>query len=711
MIRRLSDWFLTAALILVTARGVPADPPTLPLPAGAKAGNGTGMIANPGLNPRITPLPPDYTALIATDGKSGVRRYDVLTNRSPHKNSDIAFGMFAVSADGKRAVIVREQNPPGEKIYPITEVTTGKDFEPFPIPKGFTAPKQDSFNLQLRHVSLSANGKILAAAVHGEKDFKGMVIVWDVDAGAEVTRISTSQRGIPDLVLSPDGKFVATWGQSVDPVPADPNVPPLFPNSDPARTVRLWDVKTGIERFQFQTAATISPQIAAFSPDSTTLAIYAGGTIDLFNAKTSKPLHTLLGRYGQGAHLVFSPDGKTLASINRSGIVQRWAVADGKLIGTTERPDDVPSVQIHGAGFADNDRLIVWATSSRVAIAWEVPSQKVLTPLSKHTNAVHSLAFTSDGKELITAGSDGQIFHWDAGTCKSLGAVPFRPMPGEIRNLTLSTDGTRGITKGTHMLVFDLVTGEQMFAVPGAPIVGGASTIHVTSSDFNRVATLTFSGTSKLGTGTVWDLKARRKLVELELPKSMSFGGDPAATFSPSGERLITATFTRENSKQPSGMIITSWGLKTGAKLADVEVPGGGGRASLAAVDEKSVLVFARNVRGKEASLKLTVIDYTTGKLTREIDTIPREPGGGSYGPIVFNSQRTLFAVGGPFGKDGEPAIRIYEWPSGKPLHTFVGHTLGVSSLAFSPDGKTLASGAHDSTILLWDLTAIPQPK
>jgi COMPASS component SWD3 len=58
-------------------------------------------------------------------------------------------------------------------------------------------------------------------------------------------------------------------------------------------------------------------------------------------------------------------------------------------------------------------------------------------------------------------------------------------------------------------------------------------------------------------------------------------------------------------------------------------------------------------------------------------------------------------------GADG--AVKVWDTRSGKLIHTFEGHLAGISTISWSPDGATIASGSDDKTIRLWNvLTVVP---
>lgn len=52
----------------------------------------------------------------------------------------------------------------------------------------------------------------------------------------------------------------------------------------------------------------------------------------------------------------------------------------------------------------------------------------------------------------------------------------------------------------------------------------------------------------------------------------------------------------------------------------------------------------------------------------------------------------------------GKPTIKVWEVATGQLRKEFVGHTGDITSLAFSDDGRLLASGSRDTTVLVWDL-------
>lgn len=54
--------------------------------------------------------------------------------------------------------------------------------------------------------------------------------------------------------------------------------------------------------------------------------------------------------------------------------------------------------------------------------------------------------------------------------------------------------------------------------------------------------------------------------------------------------------------------------------------------------------------------------------------------------------------------RDSPARAVVYDWQTGKVSHTLDGHSADVTAFAFSKDGKTLATGSADTTVLLWDL-------
>jgi len=149
---------------------------------------------------------------------------------------------------------------------------------------------------------------------------------------------------------------------------------------------------------------------------------------------------------------------------------------------------------------------------------------------------------------------------------------------------------------------------------------------------------------------------------------------------------------------------VTLWELATGKKLGEVNEPSGPSWAVFAVAPDNKTAIMT----GVSGSLR--AIDLTTGKVVQEIDTGRFTP---SAGP-VFSPNGKLFALGlcdRTRSLEGPYEVRLYDAATGKVVKTFGGHEGLVSGLAFSPDGKTLASGSQDTTILFWDLTAIPAAK
>jgi WD40 repeat protein len=702
---RLVRLVLVGAAVLVVALASAAQPQPKPpypaddpLPDGAKLRFGTTRPILRG-SPHVGLIGPKFNDFLVPTSTGGIRRYNLGTGR-PLDKGQVVSGQVVVSADGKRAAVARPGN------LAVVDVGTGKQLFAVKPPDGVVIVGTPG-------VSLSAKGDVLAYGGKG-KDGKGEVVVWSVEKNEALARIETAQAAPVVPLLSPDATTLVTHGPplaapTLRPEPGTPAVPEPKVQVDPdmLRTAQVWEVATGNELFKARVTGMGGMVVtAAYSGDGSFVALSAGdGPVDLFDVKTGKRIQTLLGRKGQGVKLAVAPDGKTIAAIAPDYRIQRWS-AEGKSLGVTEPPPVMLVAQISGLQFVDNERVVGWQTQAQFAVAWEAPTGRLLSPLTDHIAALRSISGPIEGKDLFTSGADGRVFRWDYATGAPNEAIRLHParLPGQpMLNpiVTISADATRAVGSRTPLEVFDMIDGHDLFIVP-SPSAPPAANSHFVSPDGMKVINVCRPADGKrAGACVVWDLATEQRVLELEIPPSTVI---PSASMNADGSRLVILTHTRDAATGQAALVVTGWDVKTGKKLGEATDPNGTDTVYVTAIGDSSAVLASRPGR-------LWSVDYAAGTVGKDIDKLPTRGEVAVYVPVVFSPDGKRFACCAPGDKTETYGVRVYDWPTGKRARTYIGHAAAVSAMRFTADGKYLATGSQDTSVLLWDLTKNPDGK
>lgn len=583
--------------------------------------------------------------------------------------------IHSVSGDGKRMAAVNIKD------IEVFEVATGKRIFKLPPP----GMRDYSF------LSLSGDGKFLAVGASFQKmpgDMKLECTVWNVDGGKEIARIPVPHNKVAVVTLSPDGKTLITSGSSQRPGEL----------INPDDVTQIWDVDTRAELAKVNWPKRRRLQ---FSPDSTALAVvaYQMPQILLVDSRSGKTLHTLdstgLG-YGP---TVFAPDGKIFAGVGAKAM--RWTVATGEALEAKARPADLPGdVPAISAAFDDVGQLIAFGYVDKFAYCWEALTVKILaSPPAGHSAPVRTVAFTPNGKEILSGGSDGAVCRWNATDGKLIEKLTLRK-PGESQYTSahVTADGRRALLGQT---IYDLATGTQ-----SGRMADGQSYFPTRDGEFIA----TFGGLSgdKKTVAAVYSAADDKSLGKVELPAGLSRA---AGVYSPNRKTLVTA-YTKPAGANKYETVITGWDLKTMKETGEVVLPNAGNINGMALVDDTKVVVGT-------GYGQLVVVDYQENKTVRMFD----DPGRGNCQALTASPDGKLVAV----CRDALPplgrTIRIYDVGTGEIRHTIPTidgrnyailsdtiHLMDVTpppeTMAFSPDGTRLAVPALTS-VLVYDLTKI----
>ena len=597
-------------------------------------------------------------------------------------------------------------------------------------------------------LAFSPDGKTLASA-----DRSGSIRLRDV-AGKSDRRVVFSLHGpARSLAYAPDGSaLVVGFGDgSIDRLdPIDGRLVARLPKAHAGAVLSLafgpggktlasggldreektWDFADRLAAQPFiETGGKVARLVV--SPDGKTLATAsADREVRAWDLATGRLRFAPISVEGSGARLAFSPDGRmlaTLPTVNPAVLPRLWDAETGR------RKWEAGQPMADASGLAFDPLGKFWVTAGGPNVwFWDLGAgrfAKTLPPAVMAASTIRSLAYAPDGKLFAVGLEDGSVTTWDPAHLEEIRAV-FRVAKTPVDAITFSPDGrTIAAAVGRVVHRVDAATGAARRALQGPKRP-------ITSLAFSPDGSLVASASDGEPTLTLWDAASGKVDSTPTLGDAGPGEGFAALAFAPDGRRLYAggergvSTFDLIEGHRPPPPArregLAERATLTGHGSSVVQVDFAGGSSTLVSLSEDGVVKVWDLLEAPRERFGLGEVDFAAGSIAISPDgkalaealRLPanRLRADGSGGVRV-----SQFRAGAPPAQRMADEVKVWDLATGQPLATLSGQaTAGgvdrVAALAYSPDGKTLATGSNQGTLKFWEAGSlapmiVPKPR
>jgi WD40 repeat protein len=419
-----------------------------------------------------------------------------------------------------------------------------------------------------------------------------------------------------------------------------------------------------------------------FSPNGKILASSGNAnTISLWDAATGKRLLELKGHQHGVTGIAFSPDSKTLASSSYDATVRLWDTASGKEL---HKIPGTPNAGFGNVVISKDGKYLVTSGFDNAVRVFDPSTGNEIRSFRGRLVAPHGIAISADSKYL--AGCVDQTLHiWETATGNVACTIPLQQQDAAW-SLAFSPDGKilamswSGAT--FQPVLFDAQTGKELRRLPCRASQRIA---------FAPVGAVLASGGAAEGAIAFWD-PATGKELERFGAAVYSKVGCKCVAFSPDGQSLASCGY--EN-------VVHIWNVKTGEERFKFDRHPNAVSALVFAPNGKSLFSGSGSTGGAQDK-RIRQWDTAIGKQTGLIEGFL-----GVVNSVALSPDgQTLAVTSSSQLNDGnDRQFRLLDRATGKDILKQQGQatTSWVKVAAFAPDSKTVALGSTDGTVRLID--------